>query len=176
MAENIEELKQTIDSVITSNGIGQITGQGLNLILNDMCDVLGSTGGTSGIYVCAGDTIEMTEGGAPKIILSKPENIELNIIAYNNIKTSLDNKQSASIYISQSEGFKALAESGIEGAEYYSIMTYAGNYVTQIQGMVIPEEIADDEYLADYIGSLVFGLSYGDSQLILFPDGKVQEG
>ena len=50
MAENIEELKQTIDSVITSNGNGQITGQGLNLVLNDMCNVLGSTGGGGNSY------------------------------------------------------------------------------------------------------------------------------
>lgn len=48
MAENIEELKQTIDSVITSNGNGQITGQGLNILLNEMTDLLSTMGGNSG--------------------------------------------------------------------------------------------------------------------------------
>lgn len=48
MAKTIEELKQMIDSVIVENGKGQITGQGLNLVLNEMSDALSEMGGGGG--------------------------------------------------------------------------------------------------------------------------------
>lgn len=50
MAKTIEELKQMIDSVIVENGKGQITGQGLNLVLNEMSDALSEMGGGGGVY------------------------------------------------------------------------------------------------------------------------------
>lgn len=50
MAKTIEELKQMIDSVIVENGKGQITGQGLNLVLNEMSDALSEMGGGGGAY------------------------------------------------------------------------------------------------------------------------------
>lgn len=49
MAKTIEELKEMIDSVIVENGRGQITGQGLNLVLNEMSDALSEMGG--GVYL-----------------------------------------------------------------------------------------------------------------------------
>jgi hypothetical protein len=50
MAKTIEELKEMIDSVIVENGKGQITGQGLNLVLNEMSDSLSEMGG-GGVYL-----------------------------------------------------------------------------------------------------------------------------
>lgn len=55
MAKTIEELKQMIDSVIVENGKGQITGQGLNLVLNEMSDALSEMGGGGGVYNLMGD-------------------------------------------------------------------------------------------------------------------------
>lgn len=56
MAKTIEELKQMIDSVIVENGKGQITGQGLNLVLNEMSDALSEMGGGGGnVYPLMGD-------------------------------------------------------------------------------------------------------------------------
>lgn len=62
MAKTIEELKQMIDSVIVENGKGQITGQGLNLVLNEMSDALSEMGGGGGAYqVYIPTTGELTE-------------------------------------------------------------------------------------------------------------------
>lgn len=48
MAKTIEELKESINNTINQNGSGQITGQGLNILLNEMADVLSTMGGNSG--------------------------------------------------------------------------------------------------------------------------------
>ena len=48
MAKTLEELKEMIDSVIVENDKGQITGQGLNLVLNEMSDALSEMGGGGG--------------------------------------------------------------------------------------------------------------------------------
>lgn len=62
MAKTIEELKQMIDSVIVENGKGQITGQGLNLVLNEMSDALSEMGGGGGAYqIYIPSTGELTE-------------------------------------------------------------------------------------------------------------------
>ena len=58
MAKSVEELKETINNTITQNGAGQISGHGLNLVLNDMTDTLSATGGGGGgVYVCLADSI-----------------------------------------------------------------------------------------------------------------------
>jgi hypothetical protein len=92
MAENIEELKQTIDSVIISNGNGQITGQGLNLVLNEMCDILGSTGGGGGgayqIYIPISDDVELTA-----------EQIAFNAQQFTALESKLQNKEFVQIGI-----------------------------------------------------------------------------
>lgn len=61
MAKTIEELKQMIDSVIVENGKGQITGQGLNLVLNEMSDALSEMGGGGAKYTLRGDGTTFTE-------------------------------------------------------------------------------------------------------------------
>ena len=53
MAKTIEELKQMIDSVIVENGKGQITGQGLNLVLKEIVENAGGGGGST--YLVMGD-------------------------------------------------------------------------------------------------------------------------
>ena len=64
MAKTIEELKEMIDSVIVENGRGQITGQGLNLVLNEMSDALSEMGGGGGaclVYVPMGEGENLTK-------------------------------------------------------------------------------------------------------------------
>ena len=127
MAENIEELKQIIDSTITSNGNGQITGQGLNLVLNDMCDVLGSTGGggVGSVYICAGDSFEeyTDPSGYTEMrpVLSNPENIALNKNAYDAITKGIQNKSIPAVYISILEFYKA-TEDLPEDSSIYSLL------------------------------------------------------
>ena len=43
MGKTKEEIKEMIDSVITTNGNGQITGHALNLVLNEMAEMLSSS-------------------------------------------------------------------------------------------------------------------------------------
>lgn len=47
MAKTIEELRESINNTINQNGTGQITGQGLNVLLNEMADVLSTMGGST---------------------------------------------------------------------------------------------------------------------------------
>lgn len=47
MAKTIEELKESINNTINQNGTSQITGQGLNILLNEMADVLSTMGGST---------------------------------------------------------------------------------------------------------------------------------
>ena len=44
MGKTVEELKEMINNTITTNGRGQITGQGLNQVLNEMSDSLSKIG------------------------------------------------------------------------------------------------------------------------------------
>ena len=179
MAENIEELKQTIDSVITSNGNGQITGQGLNIVLNDMCDVLGSTGGGGSIYICAGDSLEeyTDESGniAHRPVVSNPENLALNKNAYDAITTGIQNKSIPLINISYLETMKVQA--GVEDA--YSEITNYSMVVFMLQGIMMTEEYVEAmvefvENPSQYLNTVAYGCMVpSGSQLILLNDGKI---
>lgn len=82
MAKTIEELKQMIDSVIVENGKGQITGQALNLVLNEMSDALSEMGGGGAYQVHISTTGELT-----------PEQIAFNAQQFAVLEPKLQNKE-----------------------------------------------------------------------------------
>lgn len=116
MAKTIEELKESINNTINQNGSGQITGQGLNILLNEMADVLSTMGGNSGnnntnnnvgvesyrIYMSDLETGELTteeqshNASVFKKIFQKVKNGEF-VNVYINMNYSFDGESSISI-------------------------------------------------------------------------------
>lgn len=84
----IEELKDLIDSTINENGTKAITGQALNLALNEITNAVaeaattGGGGGVKRLYVDA-------SGGA----LTDPEQLASNAALYTEIVTALTNNE-----------------------------------------------------------------------------------
>lgn len=145
MAKTIEELKESINNTITQNGAGQITGQGLNLVLNDMTDTLSATSGGGGVYVCLADSI--LNADQELVGTNTPENMEINKKAYNAIKAGLESKTPVSIYVSAYEMMQLMgATNG---------MTSYGCYVVEIA-----EEIADAETIANFESMLGISLQH----------------
>lgn len=90
MGKTIEELKQMIDSVIVENGKSQITGQGLNLVLNEMSDALSQMGGGgSGAY----------QVYAPTLTELTPKQIAFNAQQFAVLEPKLQNKEFVQIGI-----------------------------------------------------------------------------
>ena len=82
----IEELKDLIDSTINENGTKAITGQALNLALNEIVNAVAeaaTTGGSAAKTLYVGsDSSPLTE-----------EQIASNVALYNEISTALSNKE-----------------------------------------------------------------------------------
>lgn len=82
----IEELKDLIDSTINENGAKAITGQALNLALNEIVNAVAeaaTTGGSAAKTLYVGsDSSPLTE-----------EQIASNVALYNEISTALSNKE-----------------------------------------------------------------------------------
>ena len=80
----IEELKDLIDSTINENGAKAITGQALNLALNEIVNAVAeaaTTGGSAAKTLYVGsDSSPLTE-----------EQIASNVALYNEISTALSN-------------------------------------------------------------------------------------
>lgn len=87
MGKTVEELKEMIDSVITTNGNGQITGLGLNLVLKEMSDSLSKIG--SGFYYIYLN-VDVSENGDLIFSENKEKSLEhlqvYNAIMSNEIK------------------------------------------------------------------------------------------
>lgn len=97
----IQELKDLIDSTINENGAKAITGQALNLALNEIVNAVAeaaTTGGSAAKTLYVGsDESPLTE-----------EQIASNVALYNEISTALSNKEIPP----QVNGVAYVAESG----------------------------------------------------------------
>lgn len=82
----IEELKDLIDSTINENGTKAITGQALNLALNEIVNAVAEAATTGG---SAAKTLYVGSDESPLT----QEQIASNIALYNEISTALSNKE-----------------------------------------------------------------------------------
>ena len=79
----VDEIRDLIDSTITTNGVKNITGQALNLALNEIVNAVAeaaTTGGGAKTLYVGSDTAPLTE-----------EQIASNVALYNEISTALSN-------------------------------------------------------------------------------------
>ena len=79
----VDEIRDLIDSTITTNGVKNITGQALNLALNEIANAVAeaaTTGGGAKTLYVGSDTAPLTE-----------EQIASNVALYNEISTALSN-------------------------------------------------------------------------------------
>ena len=82
----IEELKNLIDSTINENGTKAITGQALNLALNEITNAVAEAATTGG---SAAKTLYVGSDSSPLT----QEQIASNVALYNEISTALSNKE-----------------------------------------------------------------------------------
>lgn len=82
----IEELKDLIDSTINENGAKAITGQALNLALNEIVNAVAEAATTGG---SAAKTLYVGSNESPLT----QEQIASNVALYNEISTALSNKE-----------------------------------------------------------------------------------
>ena len=82
----IEELKDLIDSTINENGAKAITGQALNLALNEIVNAVAEAATTGG---SAAKTLYVGSDSSPLA----QEQIASNVALYNEISTALSNKE-----------------------------------------------------------------------------------
>lgn len=82
----IEEIKDLIDSTINENGAKAITGQALNLALNEIVNAVAEAATTGG---SAAKTLYVGSDSSPLT----QEQIASNIALYNEISTALSNKE-----------------------------------------------------------------------------------
>ena len=82
----IEELKDLIDSTINENGTKAITGQALNLALNEIVNAVAEAATTGG---SAAKTLYVGSDSSPLT----QEQIASNVALYNEISTALSNKE-----------------------------------------------------------------------------------
>ena len=82
----IEELKDLIDSTINENGTKAITGQALNLALNEIVNAVAEAATTGG---SAAKTLYVGSDESPLT----QEQIASNVALYNEISTALSNKE-----------------------------------------------------------------------------------
>ena len=110
MAKTSEELKKMINSTIYQNGAGQITGHGLNLILNELANGVSSGGGVGGgISLIIMDSLSTDSSGSIMPVLSK-EGQEKNKKLYDMYISAMENGFIIPIYIDMSMLFKILVE------------------------------------------------------------------
>lgn len=122
MAKTIEELKQMIDSVIAENGKGQITGQGLNLVLNEMSDALSEMGGGGGAkYTLRGDGETFTE-----------EDKDYNIEQFALIKNDFANGETPMVSLKMSMSGINLNVLTVGGGEYPGV-----GFILLTMGMIL---------------------------------------
>ena len=79
----VDEIRDLIDNTITTNGVKNITGQALNLALNEIANAVAeaaTTGGGAKTLYVGSDTAPLTE-----------EQIASNVALYNEISTALSN-------------------------------------------------------------------------------------
>ena len=79
----VDEIRDLIDNTITTNGVKNITGQALNLALNEIVNAVAeaaTTGGGAKTLYVGSDTAPLTE-----------EQIASNVALYNEISTALSN-------------------------------------------------------------------------------------
>lgn len=126
MAKTIEELKQMIDSVIVENGKGQITGQGLNLVLNEMSDALSEMGGGGGgaYQVHIPTSGELT-----------PEQIAFNAQQFAVLEPKLQNKEFVQVGVAAEEpGFGFMCVT-IPQVAYGDLMGTGSNAILLVMSM-----------------------------------------
>lgn len=82
----IEELKDLIDNTINENGTKAITGQALNLALNEITNAVAEAATTGG---SAAKTLYVGSDSSPLT----QEQIASNVALYNEISTALSNKE-----------------------------------------------------------------------------------
>lgn len=82
----IEELKDLIDNTINENGAKAITGQALNLALNEIVNAVAEAATTGG---SAAKTLYVGSDSSPLT----QEQIASNVALYNEISTALSNKE-----------------------------------------------------------------------------------
>ena len=109
----IEELKNLIDSTINENGTKAITGQALNLALNEITNAVAEAattgGGGSGVKRLYADI----NGGS----ITNPEQLASNAALHTEIVTALTNNElppQVGILISEGGGYTLLTNSGLE--------------------------------------------------------------
>lgn len=112
----IEELKDLIDSTINENGAKAITGQALNLALNEITNAVAEAattgGGGSGVKRIYADV----NGGA----LTDPEQLASNAALYTEIVTALTNNElppQVGVLIPQGSGYINVIFNFIEYAD-----------------------------------------------------------
>lgn len=110
----IEELKDLIDSTINENGTKAITGQALNLALNEIVNAVAEAATTGG---SAAKTLYVGSDSSPLT----QEQIASNVALYNEISTALSNKEIPP----QVNGVAYVAESGNIG------FTSSGVFMTE---------------------------------------------
>lgn len=109
MAKTSEELKKMINSTIYQNGAGQITGHGLNLILNELANGVSGGGVGGGISLITMDSLSTDSSGSIMPVLSK-EGQEKNKKLYDMYISAMENGFIIPIYIDMSMLFKIIIE------------------------------------------------------------------
>ena len=85
MEDKLLELKNMINNVIVSSGKGQITGQGLNIVLNEMVDVLSTINNDKSKALII-DSISIDSDGETTIISCSSEAMKHNKEIYEKMK------------------------------------------------------------------------------------------
>ena len=107
----IEELKDLIDSTINENGAKAITGQALNLALNEITNAVAEATTTGG---SAAKTLYVGSNSSPLT----EEQIASNVALYNEISTALSNGEmppqvNGVAYVADIDGNVRFCSSGI---------------------------------------------------------------
>ena len=114
----IEEIKNLIDSTINENGAKAITGQALNLALNEIVNAVAEAATTGG---SAAKTLYVGSDSSPLT----QEQIASNVALYNEISTALSNKEIPP----QVNGVAYIAELGGNTAFFVNMLFMQSNAV-----------------------------------------------
>lgn len=179
---DFNEIRQAIDDVIKENGDNKITAKSLNLLLNNLVDVMETNArlGNTNIMVCLGDTYRVGEaeptGDIPGYItVTKEENLQRNIDAYNKIKEYSENDIPFNIVLDFNQCAKMLSSA----YPVYNIFTSMVIGIdTKIAGDVFNDDIIKYGYDPTiYSGKLLYQIfrvdNNYDNSIILCPDGVI---
>lgn len=129
----IEELKDLIDSTINENGTKAITGQALNLALNEIVNAVAeaaTTGGSAAKTLYVGsDSSPLTE-----------EQIASNVALYNEISTALSNGEMPP----QVNGIANVTQLSGNTGFWSDLIVMQGDYVMIISAYVVTIILAYD--------------------------------